>query len=43
MAKKVIMPKLGLTMEEGIINKWLVKEGDRVNKGDVLLKWLLTS
>jgi len=38
MAKKVIMPKLGLTMEEGIINKWLVKEGDRVNKGDVLFE-----
>ena len=38
MAKKVIMPKLGLTMEEGVINKWLVKEGDRVNKGDVLFE-----
>ena len=36
MAKKVIMPKLGLTMEEGVINKWLVKEGDRVSRGDVL-------
>ncbi len=38
MAKKVIMPKLGLTMEEGVINKWLVKEGDRVEKGDPLFE-----
>ncbi|HXL01526.1 MAG TPA: dihydrolipoamide acetyltransferase family protein [Candidatus Atribacteria bacterium] len=38
MAKKVIMPKLGLTMEEGVINKWLVKEGDRVSRGDVLFE-----
>nr|MDW8081083.1 dihydrolipoamide acetyltransferase family protein [Candidatus Calescibacterium sp.] len=32
------MPKLGLTMEEGVINKWLVKEGDRVEKGDPLFE-----
>ncbi|MEN3203770.1 MAG: dihydrolipoamide acetyltransferase family protein [Atribacterota bacterium] len=38
MAKEVIMPKLGLTMEEGVINKWLVKEGDRVEKGDPLFE-----
>ncbi len=38
MAKKVIMPKLGLTMEEGVINRWLVKEGERVEKGDVLFE-----
>lgn len=38
MAKKVIMPKLGLTMEEGVINKWLVKEGDQVEKGDPLFE-----
>jgi pyruvate dehydrogenase E2 component (dihydrolipoamide acetyltransferase) len=38
MAKKVIMPKLGLTMEEGIINRWLVKEGDRVERGDILFE-----
>ncbi|MCX7730856.1 MAG: 2-oxo acid dehydrogenase subunit E2 [Candidatus Caldatribacterium sp.] len=37
-AKEVIMPKLGLTMEEGVINKWLVKEGDRVEKGDPLFE-----
>ena len=38
MAEKIIMPKLGLTMEEGIINKWLVKEGDQVEKGDALFE-----
>lgn len=38
MAKEVIMPKLGLTMEEGVINKWLVREGDRVEKGDPLFE-----
>ncbi|MCX6090834.1 MAG: dihydrolipoamide acetyltransferase family protein [Candidatus Atribacteria bacterium] len=38
MVKKVIMPKLGLTMEEGVVNKWLVKEGERVEKGDALFE-----
>ncbi|MGQ9747304.1 MAG: dihydrolipoamide acetyltransferase family protein [Candidatus Caldatribacteriaceae bacterium] len=38
MAKKVIMPKLGLTMEEGVINRWLVKEGDRVERGDIIFE-----
>lgn len=35
---KVIMPKLGLTMESGIIEKWHKKEGDRVETGDVLFE-----
>ena len=38
MIKEIIMPKLGETMEEGYINKWLKKEGDRVKKGEVLLE-----
>jgi dihydrolipoamide dehydrogenase len=38
MGKAVLMPKLGMTMETGIINKWLVKEGDQINKGDPLLE-----
>lgn len=38
MVEKIIMPKLGLTMEEGVINKWLVKEGDQVEKGDALFE-----
>jgi len=33
---EVIMPRLGLTMESGIIEKWHKKEGDRVETGDVL-------
>lgn len=34
MASKVIMPKLGLTMTEGTLSKWLKKEGDTVKIGD---------
>ncbi len=37
MATTVIMPKLGLTMKEGTIAKWLKKEGDRVKKGEPLV------
>jgi len=37
MIKEVIMPKLGQTMEEGIIEKWRKKEGEKVEKGDILL------
>ena len=36
MATKVILPKLGQTMEEGTIVEWLVKEGDAVKRGDIL-------
>jgi pyruvate dehydrogenase E2 component (dihydrolipoamide acetyltransferase) len=35
---EVIMPKLGLTMETGTIEKWLKKEGDKVEAGDVLFE-----
>lgn len=31
------MPKLGHLMEEGIIAGWNKKEGDRVEKGELLL------
>ncbi len=34
MAEKIIMPKTGMAMEEGIVVEWLVKEGDGVEKGD---------
>jgi len=30
------MPALSPTMEEGTLAKWLVKEGDKVNSGDIL-------
>src|SRR5690554_6360943 len=32
----VLMPALSPTMAEGTLSKWLVKEGDTVNPGDVL-------
>ncbi len=32
----VVMPKLGLTMTEGLIVEWKKKEGDAVTKGEVL-------
>lgn len=37
MAKEILMPKMGMTMETGTVVKWFVKEGDRVEKGDVML------
>ena len=33
---EVLMPKMGETMETGTIEKWRKKEGDRVEKGDIL-------
>ncbi len=36
MAVKVEMPKLSDTMEEGVIAKWNVSEGDKVESGDVI-------
>jgi pyruvate dehydrogenase E2 component (dihydrolipoamide acetyltransferase) len=38
MAVDLIMPKLGLTMEEGTIVRWLVAEGDQVEKGQPVLE-----
>ncbi|RLE15066.1 hypothetical protein DRJ04_01155 [Candidatus Aerophobetes bacterium] len=38
MIKRIIMPKLGETMEEGEIIKWLKKEGEEVKKGEPLLE-----
>lgn len=36
--KKIIMPKLGLIMEEGTITKWHKAEGDFFKEGDVLFE-----
>lgn len=36
MAETILMPKLGLTMTEGIVNEWYKKEGDSVKKGEVV-------
>ncbi len=38
MATLVTMPKLGLTMTEGVVSRWHKKEGDAVEKGDLLLE-----
>lgn len=38
MAFEIIMPQFGLTMEEGTVSRWAVKEGDSVKKGDILLE-----
>src|SRR5574337_437361 len=36
MAMQVVMPRLSDTMEEGKILRWLKKEGDRVEGGDII-------
>jgi pyruvate dehydrogenase E2 component (dihydrolipoamide acetyltransferase) len=38
MATVIKMPKMGSTMKEGLLAKWLVKEGDAVNEEDVLFE-----
>lgn len=38
MAKEILMPKLGMTMEKGKIVRWLVKIGDKVDKGDPIVE-----
>jgi pyruvate dehydrogenase E2 component (dihydrolipoamide acetyltransferase) len=36
MAYKIVMPQLGLTMEEGAVTGWLKKPGEWVEKGEAL-------
>jgi pyruvate dehydrogenase E2 component (dihydrolipoamide acetyltransferase) len=38
MATEFLMPKLGLTMEEGTITEWLVADGDLVTAGSPVLR-----
>ncbi len=38
MAFEVLMPQLGLTMEEGTVSEWKKHEGDAVKAGDVILE-----
>ncbi|MGT2721106.1 dihydrolipoyl dehydrogenase [Streptococcus porcinus] len=38
MAVEIIMPKLGVDMQEGEIIEWKKQEGDTVNEGDILLE-----
>jgi pyruvate dehydrogenase E2 component (dihydrolipoamide acetyltransferase) len=36
MAYKIVMPQLGLTMEEGSVTSWFKKPGEFVEKGQAL-------
>ena len=38
MAKEIVMPKLGMTMEEGILSRWLVDDGQRVRAGEPIME-----
>jgi len=38
MVTKFVMPKLGMTMEEGTIIKWLKNEGDEVKRGEQIVE-----
>lgn len=38
MKYEIIMPKLGETMEEGYLISWKKKEGDKVEKGEILFE-----
>ena len=38
MATKIMMPKLSDTMEEGVILKWLRKEGEKIKQGEILVE-----
>ena len=38
MATEIKMPQLGLTMEEGTVERWLKAEGDPVKAGEPLLE-----
>jgi pyruvate dehydrogenase E2 component (dihydrolipoamide acetyltransferase) len=38
MVVEIIMPKLGQTMEKGKILRWLKREGERVERGEILLE-----
>jgi pyruvate dehydrogenase E2 component (dihydrolipoamide acetyltransferase) len=32
----IVMPKLGLTMSEGVLSEWVVAVGDKVDAGQIL-------
>lgn len=36
MAIEIVMPKLGWTMEEGILDEWVKQDGDQVQAGDII-------
>lgn len=38
MVTEIFMPKMGQTMEEGRVIRWLKQEGDRIEKGEAVLE-----
>ena len=38
MPVEVVMPQLGLTMTEGAVKRWLKRDGERVEKGELLFE-----
>ena len=38
--RDIVMPRLGLTMEEGTVNAWKIQLGDSFNEGDIILEIL---
>ena len=38
MGQYILMPKLDMSMEKGIIVEWLVQEGDMIRKGDYIVE-----
>ncbi|MFE0750059.1 2-oxo acid dehydrogenase subunit E2 [Gordonia sp. NPDC058843] len=38
MAVQIVLPKLGLTMQEGVIGGWVAAPGQRVSSGDTLFR-----
>ena len=40
MSVEIIMPKAGMSMEEGTIIKWLKEEGDKIKEGDPIVEIL---
>ncbi|WP_020106946.1 2-oxo acid dehydrogenase subunit E2 [Nocardia sp. 348MFTsu5.1] len=38
MAQQIVLPKLGLTMQEGVIGEWVASSGQHIALGDTLLR-----
>lgn len=38
MPKQIVMPRLGLTMEEATLLRWVCQEGDSFKEGDVIFE-----
>ncbi len=38
MPKYLILPKIGMNMEEAVISEWLVQPGDRVEKEQMVVR-----